>query len=293
MVTGFSLVLYSRLHLVLFRSTRLHLILCVIIINGLVVHTPNVVSLFISDSKLFHGVSMAEVVFSVQEVFLSSLYIWLYWRFMDQGSSPAQSGSESGSGNDAKGREKEGVRGGGLEGHRRRTLWLLIAAQIIILSCDIIMTTLLYLELFLARLAVMGFIYAVKLNIEFLVLNRLVSGDRTEDFAQSLRDEGIVDVAMPTTSALGKMPRNETYEFKAKRCTCQRTDSTVPMLGAMEHWSHDRANQVVTPGGDGEGDLGALRTGLLYRYGTEDEELGLERSSLDEIEKRYLGRYEV
>jgi hypothetical protein len=230
---------------------------------------------------------MAEVVFSVQEVFLSSLYIWLYWRFMDQGSG-------SGSGNDGRGDGKAGDVGGGrLERRRRQTFWLLIAAQIIILSCDIILTTLLYLELFLARLSVMGFIYAIKLNIEFLVLNRLVGGGKSEDFTQSLRDEGIVvGTASSTISGVGTVTEKGTCDIKSKSSVCQRTDSAAPMLGPMARWPNDRMDEIVTPIEDGEGDLGMLSAATLYHIGSENE-VDLERGSLDETEKRYLGRCKV
>jgi hypothetical protein len=209
---------------------------------------------------------------------------------------PVRAESESGDGSvGVVGEPGKGMGGRALEARRRQTFWLLIAAQIIILSCDVIMTTLLYLDLFLARLAIMGFIYAVKLNIEFLVLNRLVDGAR-KDFAQSLRDEGIVvDAGSPTASKMSNITGKGKLEvnLRTKDHVCPRTESTAPILGPVEGWPNGGLNAAIGPVGDGEGDLGVLRTETLYRYGSEGEENDLERGKLDETEKRYLGRYKA
>lgn len=149
MVTGFSLILYSRLHLITSNTRLLRGVLCTILTNGFLFHTPVVVSGFMHgelSAKLYKYSSMFEIVFVVQEITLSTLYIVLFRRFVRE--------------------------------HNHSTFSLLIVAQGVILLCDVPLLVLLYLDYFLPRMMILCFTYALKTRIEFLVLNRLRKGAR-------------------------------------------------------------------------------------------------------------------
>jgi len=159
MVTGFSLVLYSRLHLILPNPKVLRILLFFILGTAFIIHPPIIVATFMSGKtgqRIHNIASYFKGIFSVQEIVLSSLYIYLFVQFVrERGSEQSQ--------------------------EIKTTFRLLIAAQVIIIVLDVIISALLYFEFYLARKIVFTFIYAVKLKIEFLVLNCLVS------FAQKSR----------------------------------------------------------------------------------------------------------
>ncbi|OJD21482.1 hypothetical protein ACJ73_07180 [Blastomyces percursus] len=86
MVAGQSLVLYSRLHLLMHSPEILRAVLCMIIINALLLHIPTGVlaygTVFSTDKNLVfrRAYSIMEklelTMFCAQEFALSSLYIW-------------------------------------------------------------------------------------------------------------------------------------------------------------------------------------------------------------------------
>ncbi|KAF2431910.1 hypothetical protein EJ08DRAFT_678078 [Tothia fuscella] len=163
MVSGFSLILLSRLHLILPNPRLLRLLLVMIIVVGFVIHTPIFLMTYIRPKltqavtfKLLFIVSHFDIVFSIQEIILSSLYIYHFFRFYRQGGAQ---GSQ----------------------YMRRTMHLLIMAEIVVVATDIILNALLYTRLYLIRRLMLGLLYAVKLKVEFLVLNRLVKVGRREN----------------------------------------------------------------------------------------------------------------
>jgi hypothetical protein len=127
MGTGFSLVLYSRLHLVLPNPKLLRIILVVIVVVGIVVQAPTVIVGGVYAKigaatlvKADHIFTYYEILLSLQEAFLSTLYIYLFVKFIRQGDSK---------------RPKE----------TKKVLILLVAAEATIISCDLASNTLLYL----------------------------------------------------------------------------------------------------------------------------------------------------
>jgi hypothetical protein len=153
---GFSVVLYSRLHLITRNLTLLRAIIWTIIATAILCNLPNILNMCIPSLlrnplvyKITYG---SQVVFALQEVMLSSLYIYLYYKF---------------------------VRGGSFEPRDKMTFILLILAQIVILVSDVGMIVLIYVRLYLGRMALVPFTYAFKLRLEFVVLNRLAEPNNT------------------------------------------------------------------------------------------------------------------
>jgi hypothetical protein len=159
MVTGFSCVLYSRLHILNPNKRFQRIILICIIVNAILFHGPVIVATIIGNihfskitSKVFDVASFTEVAFSVQETALSTYYIYLFLQFTK----------------DSRG-----------EIATERTLSLLFCAESVILSVDVVLNVLLYKRLYLPRAMIQAFSSMLKLKIEYIVLNSLV------DFAES------------------------------------------------------------------------------------------------------------
>jgi hypothetical protein len=168
MVTGFSFVLYSRLHLLQPSKLLLKIVLYCIIIDAWLFHAPVFIATIYGNVevakasvKVFTVLSSMEIAFSVQETVLASLYIYLFLKFT------ADSRHEP---------------------ETKRTLYLLIAAEIMVLSTDIVLNVLLYTKIYLPRAMLQSFMSMLKLKIEFIVLNALIK------FANAKSNRGLPDV---------------------------------------------------------------------------------------------------
>lgn len=157
MYVGFSMVLYSRLHLVTQSSKLLRTLFWTIIATGISCNLPSILNICISsllrNTKLFKVLSGTEIAFTLQEIVLSSMYIYLFYQF---------------------------ACGGTLEPSDRETMALLIIAQVVILVSDVSTTVLLYLHFYLLRIALDPFTYDIKHRLEFVVLNRLSARRESE-----------------------------------------------------------------------------------------------------------------
>lgn len=154
-VSGQSVVLYSRLHLVLQSPRILRAVLWMIIINGVVLHTTTTVVLFgsnLSDAK--EGFSAAYkviekvqmTVFCIQEFIISGLYVWKTADILKTAFS-----------------------------ERTRTLlWQLFGINVLIILMDVALLALEYKNLMVYQQGFKAVIYSVKLKLEFAVLNELV-----------------------------------------------------------------------------------------------------------------------
>lgn len=90
MVSGQSLVLFSRLYLLNLDKRIRRYVLAMIIVNGVVLHTATAVtaagsnskvsSLFITPYAIIERIQIT--VFCVQEFILSGLYVWKAWSFL-------------------------------------------------------------------------------------------------------------------------------------------------------------------------------------------------------------------
>jgi hypothetical protein len=152
--TAFSFVLYSRLHLLQPSERLLQITKWAIIVDSVVFLLPTVVTttlLSIHEEPTWFRVAFivtkTEVVFTVQEILITTMYIYLFVRF---------------------------TKGHRDEPRTRATFYQLLVAEVFVMTTDIILIVLLYTENFLARQMITSFTVAVKIRIEFLVLNSLV-----------------------------------------------------------------------------------------------------------------------
>ncbi|OBT82507.1 hypothetical protein VE02_09756 [Pseudogymnoascus sp. 03VT05] len=155
MVTGQSLVLYSRLHLVLINQKILRLVLYMIIINAIVLHIPTTVltygSNYSSSTQAFiKGYNIMEKIqmtgFCIQEFIISGLYI------------------------------RETIKVLNLNpGRRNRKIsHQLLGINLFIIIMDLGLLAIEYASYYAIEVALKGVIYSIKLKLEFAVLGKLV-----------------------------------------------------------------------------------------------------------------------
>lgn len=158
MVSGFSLVLYSRLNLLSFIMRNRYisrLALAMIFTDALLFHIPTFIVFmlgissraslvkFISVMNILERVQI--VMFSVQEVILSGLYIYGTFKM-------AQDSFDS---------------------RIRRTIILLITIQIAAIGCSALLIVLDFMGYYILKSFIHSFVYAFKLQLEFVILNEL------------------------------------------------------------------------------------------------------------------------
>ncbi|KAL9571805.1 hypothetical protein ACKAV7_004129 [Fusarium commune] len=164
MVTGQSLVLYSRLHLIFWNQYILKLVLAMIITNAVVLHIPIIILMYGANSSdknpWVHPYQIYEkiqvTVFFFQELIISAIYIKACSSFF---------GTE------------------GLlyrKGVRRMRRHLLFVNVIIILL-DIPILVLEFADFYDFQTAYKAIVYSIKLKLEFNLLNRLVEVAKGND----------------------------------------------------------------------------------------------------------------
>jgi hypothetical protein len=151
--TGFAVVLYSRLHLVVYSRKTLHLVLAMIVIDAVLFHTPMIIFLM--------GLSMHKdwdpyvtpfeytqvVGFSIQETVISCIYIRKTAKFLKAGYST----------------------------RARKVMTMLIAVQVLVVLMDIVLLVIDCIGMFTLKAVLHPFAYGIKLKIEFAVLNLLLN----------------------------------------------------------------------------------------------------------------------
>ncbi|KAL2014450.1 hypothetical protein VTN00DRAFT_1975 [Thermoascus crustaceus] len=157
MLTGQSLVLYSRLHLVLGDEKILRRVLYMIIVNAIILHIPTTVLTYGSNIQDFdgsavfiRGYNIMEKIqmtgFSIQEGVISMLYVIETVKLL-------RLGSERGN---------------------RKIMHQLVGINIIIIIMDLILLGLEYASYYAVQITLKGAIYSLKLKLEFAVLGKLV-----------------------------------------------------------------------------------------------------------------------
>ncbi|KAL2126989.1 hypothetical protein VTI74DRAFT_11499 [Chaetomium olivicolor] len=184
MVTGQSVVLYSRLHIVLRNESRLRLVLGMIVANAIICHVPIIVMVyganssnpaaFIGPYSVYERVQVT--LFFVQETIISALYIHETVTLMRM------------------------RRRGGIGGDTRRLMTHLVIVNIIIVVLDVTILALEYASLYDLQTSYKALVYSIKLKLEFSILNRLVeitqggSSARESSYARTRADIGGVQM---------------------------------------------------------------------------------------------------
>lgn len=166
MVTGQSVVLYSRLHLVVSNEKLLRAVLVVIIVSALTIHIPVTVLVygvnssnpdrFVNPYEIYERAQL--VVFAVQEALISGLYIYHARDILTT---------------------IDEVR----KRPRQAVMKQLIYINIVLLVLDSFLIGLQFAGLYEVQTSLKPAIYGLKLKLEFNVLNQLlqVTRDRSQD----------------------------------------------------------------------------------------------------------------
>lgn len=162
MISGQSVVLYSRLHIVMHSEKRLRAVLIMIITNAIWLHIPIIILVYGVNSKNpgpFKGpYSVYEkiqlTVFVVQEFIISGLYVYETVNLLKLGKSIGNSGTKT-------------------------VLYHLIYVNILIMLLDFSIVGLEFAHLFEIQTAWKPLVYSVKLKLEFSILNRLIELTRS------------------------------------------------------------------------------------------------------------------
>ncbi|KAK0111682.1 hypothetical protein ONS95_002027 [Cadophora gregata] len=181
LITGQSIVLYSRLGLLLQSKKTLWNLLIFILVNGFVLYTtttilhcgtyhPNtsIAARFLDGIHIMEKVQMT--LFCIQEFYISGLYIREVWRL----SRVLEKG-----------------------GRGRRTMWELGVINIVIVVLDIALLALEYLGFSILEQVFKGVAYSYKLKMEFAILGKLVDvsgvgeGRHLDDPSNSWGDESL------------------------------------------------------------------------------------------------------
>ncbi|KAA8648834.1 uncharacterized protein ATNIH1004_004720 [Aspergillus tanneri] len=154
MVTGQSLVLWSRLHLVLYRPKVLRGVLWMIVTDAILLHTPIIVLLygalssrpqqFAAGYKVMERIQL--VGFCLQELIISSIYIWETIKLLKLQQ----------------------------EQHRRHILYHLLIISVIILFLDITVVVIEYAGLYTLQVPLKASVYSIKLKLEYSILGKLM-----------------------------------------------------------------------------------------------------------------------
>lgn len=133
-VTGFSIVLWSRLHLVVNDPRILKCVLIMIIVIGILCHTPTVVLEFCLKPgphdpfrrPMQIMTRVQQTIFALQDCFISGLYIFQTKRFFNLG----------------------------YPLHTRKVIALLFMVQVVVITLDACLTTLEYVDMFTLKCTV-------------------------------------------------------------------------------------------------------------------------------------------
>ncbi|KAJ5802801.1 uncharacterized protein N7503_005251 [Penicillium pulvis] len=155
MVTGQSMVLWSRLHLLLRNTKVLWKVLWMIIIDAILLHITTAVLLFgtvgMPSGPFAHGYNIMERVqvvwFCIQELVISSIYVWEAIHLL---------------------RLRPG-------GQSRGILSQLLVINIIILFLDVAIVVIEYVGYYALQVMFKPVAYSIKLKLEYAILGKLIS----------------------------------------------------------------------------------------------------------------------
>ncbi|KIW30356.1 uncharacterized protein PV07_06106 [Cladophialophora immunda] len=223
-VTGFSLVLYSRLNLVVHDRRIRRAVLAMIITDAVLLHTPIIIfdfgissphpGVWYTPMKVMERIQV--VWFSVQETIISLMYIWCTRDFLK----------------DIYSRQTH------------RVMQLLISAQVIAIVFDVVLITVDCNNMFTLKVVIHPFCYAVKLKLEFIVLNQLLA----------LIKHGIAPSSFPapdeeSPDASGPTPPRSGARVDVKHGSFVSTDITATDAQDNGGQEASRKESVLLPSG--------------------------------------------
>ncbi|KAJ5924261.1 hypothetical protein N7466_008448 [Penicillium verhagenii] len=191
MVTGQSMVLWSRLHLVLQNTKVLWGVLWMIIIDAVLLHVPTTILLYgaatQTNGAFAAGYNIMEriqlVGFCIQELIISGIYVWETVKLL---------------------RLRP-------EGRPSGILRQLLLINIVILILDIAVVVIEYVGFYAVQVMFKPVAYSIKLKLEYAILGKLVAiarGSYEDELPSSSRDIVSFPSSQETQSANGSRRNN-------------------------------------------------------------------------------------
>lgn len=209
---GFSLVLWSRLHLITVSRQIRILLLVMIMTTGVVLqgttltitqiqlaHPTLALKLISGNSKLNCAIQIA---FATQETLLSSVYIYYVIRFLRSG----------------------------FHSNARNAALFLLFIHCLIICVDVILTSLPFTQHQRLAQTLYTVSYALKLRFEFIVLNQL------KTYARLLVQRNLTSTSEPTRALTSNMPADDYHG--AAISTFQQPAQGVPDSTTEQHDAH-------------------------------------------------------
>jgi hypothetical protein len=225
MVTGFSVVLWSRLNIIV-EDWRLRSgILAMIITNGFIFHSALVVLQFGLASantqqraawlRVLNPMERTQItMFTVQEIIISLIYIHATWKILHE--------------RIVRHREKT-----------RNVLIMLFIVQTVVVMMDIVVITLDLSGWFTLKAIIHSWVYGIKLELEFVVLNQLV------DIARAGQTPGL------STITDSNVPDSTQTSTESTASPLPSPDSGAPFTQKQQWWapppddtSHDHTPSI-------------------------------------------------
>ncbi|GAQ05958.1 hypothetical protein ALT_3279 [Aspergillus lentulus] len=206
MVTGQSMVLWSRLHLILLNQRVLRGILYLIIFDAIILHIPTAVVAYgtnapshpIAFVKAYNVLERVQLVgFCIQETFLSAVYIWGTLKFLRH-----------------------------TDGNRYRYILhelLIINVLIILLDGSVVGTQ--FAGLYSVQTTFKALVYSIKLKLEYAILRKLIKAVKVPPTPQRRSP----DHPKP---ASGTSEQSETEKRTASQYECTGARLSVPEVAA-------------------------------------------------------------
>lgn len=171
MVTGQSLVLYSRLHLIFWNDSWLRMILGMIVANVFVLHVPIIILMYGANSSQRNSwvqpyIAYEKVqvtLFFLQELIISAVYIKSCFSFFDT---------------------RDSLYGDAVPKMRRH----LLLVNVFVILLDVPILCLEYTDFYDIQTAYKALVYSVKLKMEFRILDRLVEMTNERHAVDPFRD---------------------------------------------------------------------------------------------------------
>jgi hypothetical protein len=271
--TGFSMVLWSRLGLVVRDRRILSGTLVIIVLDAILLHTPIIIFSFGLSTPSYltwlpYMATMERIQitgFTVQDLALSTFYTFTSAKLLN-------------------------IR---YTSQRRNLFMALVFAQGFGFVADMVMVVLDYEDMFTLKASLHPFIYAVKLKIEFLVLNQLSCVVRPdgEDFVQWVEGEQVIPGSAEDPAWPSKMGRNGEFDEKESgTCLgCQVLANQRRKRGAETENSIARSEDSALP-------LTVSSSGPLRNESLGPLDIGQAHPDsmdrrLEDLERHYLGQY--
>ncbi|KAM0271955.1 hypothetical protein ACHAQH_008862 [Verticillium albo-atrum] len=189
LVTGQSVVLYSRLHLVDRDPRHLRFVLAMVITNAIVCHIPVAIIIYGANSSdpagfvLVYSVyeKIQVTIFFIQELVISVMYIAATAKLFRDSTLHAKSA-------------------------RKRMLWHLILVNAVVILLDVTILGLEYAGFYELQTAYKALVYSIKLKLEFNILNGLIDLSRGRMGTTSGRNDYIFDGSQRVPACFDDLP---------------------------------------------------------------------------------------